>query len=273
MECSSCGKPIQAGVKKCKNCGKEIERSAHQPNTEQKKLQKEKKNLSYKGTQIVFVIVVACFLAGIVYHFLKPTPPNPSAPPPAYTENEDTFFITLHKEVREIGEARSYFKRAEDLRKNTDINTNDSSVFLNMSQDYSRAAERFKHAKQALEIVKNSHLDESKQVCQKEMSQILEKYIHATEIFDENAKVLSQGDKERAPKDLMPDAQAKYELAEKLMGEFLANPCRGSFFKYMNTQSNTEKQEVYFTYQSFYGIQFPSQEGKIQNLLNYKPRS
>jgi len=245
--------------------------SQRDPDQNQFELKKEKKRLESKGSQMVLIACVAIILAGIAYHFLKPPRPELKAPPAANSKEGDLFFETLNKELPEIQEGRSYFQRANELRKNTSLDSPDTSLFFRMSEDYSRASERFKHAKQTLESVKIKDQEPSKQICQKEMNGILEKYIQATEIFNENAKLLTQGEKERLLKDLIPDGQAKHELAEKLLSDFLNDVCKGDYLKYMSTQEEPKKQLVFSIYQNFYGSQFAPQEERLNKRLNPPP--
>jgi len=244
-----------------------VEKTPSKPDTKEKK-SSEKPQRSKKERKFSFFIPVA--LAGLVLIFLFHyfwRSPAPEAPASAFSPSE-SFFTMLRKEIQEVGEAKSYFRWAQNIQGSetlpSGLSTSNAypSDFLNAAQNYARAFERYSHAKQVMESIKKGDLVENDEACKKSFVQILEKYIAATEIFKENAKELYQrkekGEEEKEDP-IITDAHAKYELAEQLMSRFLLEGCQGQFFKYVKSKDAAQKKLAFLAYQNFFLENFDPQ--------------
>lgn len=260
MKCPHCERETDSDSEKCKYCEKEMDSKDKIPPST---------NIFTSGILWLSLILLVP-LCWYVYQLrIKPLFHKI---PPATVQNSDSseFFRIIIKEIQETDLARYHFGEARKIILSNESSGNfDAEQYFPAAENFARSLERFKHTRQVIEGLTHLENEKSKS-CKNNLAEILEKYIDATNIFNEYAKDLSQGKLEQAQHVPLTDGKAKYEIADQLMSAFLLDGCKGSFFTFLKTAAYEDKRLAFVAYKSFYQEKFPSFQYIIESLMNYK---
>lgn len=263
MKCPHCEKEIDSNSKKCRYCEKELD------SLDSKDKIPPSTNIFTSGILWLSLILLVPICWYVYQQRIKPLFHKT---PAATVQNSDSaeFFRIIIKEIQETDLARYYFGEARKIILSNESSGNfEAERYLPAAENFARSLERFKHTRQVIEGL--PHLENEKsRSCKNNFSEILEKYIDATNIFNEYAKDLSQKKLEEAQHEPLTDGKAKYEIADQLMSAFLLEGCKGSFFVFLKTASFEDKRLSFVAYKSFYQEKFPSFQYIIEWLMNYK---
>jgi tetratricopeptide (TPR) repeat protein len=302
MQCPHCGKSIKQDSESCEHCGKKIsfapspkeeiekKRNSSQEETDKKPSisteTKEKKSSSQPTPDKVkfpgILVIVFGFLILLIilfYYFKSSPPPVPPPPSESFSVESKTFFTVFREAIEEVGNAKSYYQMAQNItapNQNAQpttmpTETSGASKYLTAAENYARAIEHFKHAKQIMENIENTSLDVNEKECRRAFNQAVEKYVSASEIFNDYSKSYYLGNVSKADYSLITDAQPKYEVAEQSMSKILMEGCQGNFFRFVRLSPDSTKNLAYVTYKKFFLEKFEAQRRAIEMLFNYQP--
>jgi cytochrome c556 len=190
------------------------------------------------------------------------------------------FYLTFQKGIDEVGDAKSFYKMAQDLMvgPETTLTTTmppsipeNNSKYFKAAENYSRSMEHLKHVKQMMDNVETPALEESEKDCLNLFNQAVEKYLGSSEILNRYAKALYTGSDQKTEQGLITEARPKYEMAEQSMSEILMGGCKGEFFRFVRFSDETEKSAVYNAYKKFFAEKFDLYRSAIEMLFDYRP--
>jgi hypothetical protein len=228
----------------------------------------------------IFIIIVVLIVIGLAFIFYKRKAPPPPPPQPVSTSNiiepkPEELFDSLRERIEEIGDGKKYYKAGLMI-----MNTGEMPVSSTpspesapsprnskMAENFARALEHFKHAKEAVGNIEIKNPGEED--CRKAFVDADEKYMEAAKIFNDAAKALNTDPDAKKWEMGLSDAKAKYEMGEELMSSFLMDGCKGAYFQFMITKSQPERAAVFNAYRNFFAENFSSQRTKVELLFFY----
>lgn len=302
MKCPHCGKDVKDGASYCEHCGKKLnsptslrEKSETGEGGAEKRSGEAikdaetgrnetdgmpKKGVFFRGPGLILLLL----LVAVVFWFWKRDghhPPIPEGKVSTGVGDGNDFFVVWRERIQEVGNAKSYYLLAQKMMLSPASPETETAAsqpsesapqtrLLAIAENFSRALERFRHAKQLTEDMKESKLDDNIKHCKHALIDAVGQYADSAEILSGVAKSRYEGD-DKDPGTLLSDAKVKYEMGEKLMSEMLLNGCNGEFFTFLKTSSNNAEQKglAYQAYKNFFGDGFPLQKAVVERLLQY----
>jgi hypothetical protein len=235
---------------------------------------------------VIFIFFGLIFLGGLFYYFWDRSPPPPATlPPPQATKTSDDFFMAFREAIQETADGKSYYGAAQGLMAwdesgipstmptTLPTETSNAPQLSKAAENYAKAVEHFRHARQLVENTQLDRTEEDLETCKKNFTQTIDRYADAADTLNQISKSLRDGTASKEQLVSATDAKAKYETADQILSKSLMEGCGGEFFKFVKSKNNMEKSLIYTAYKNFFGGNFEPQRSIIELLLNYKPPS
>jgi hypothetical protein len=231
-----------------------------------------------KSGHALLWIFLALMLAVLVFILYRCQTKEPAPRPPAkltVNVNDEGFYKAFLASLDYLVRAKEAFYSGQKLMEGAPESVPETASTETMAQSplfkaatqFASALEQFKHAEDLIKGDNGGPTKTELNVCRDQYLEALEKYQSTAKLYNEHAKAKYQEASDKIEKFALSDANARWDLAEKLMSDFLVKGCDGDIFRYLKDQTPEMRSAVLAQYQKLLGSHYDSYRVQLEGQL------
>ncbi len=223
----------------------------------------------------IFLALVLAVLIFILYRCQTENPPPRPPPQPTVNASDAGFYKAFLASLDYLARAKDAFYSGqkwmqgapESVPEGASTETMPQSPIFKAATQFASSLEQFKYAEDLIKGDNIGPLKTELSACREQYLEALERYQSTAKLYNEQAKAKYQEASDKIEKFALSDANARWDLAEKLMSDFLVKGCDGGLFLYLKEQTPEMRSAVLAQYQKVLGSHYDGYRVQLEGQL------